>query len=527
MQIRRALFICFCIFFTSWANAEKNSKQTTVPNDSQIDQSISQGIPHHPQEILTLLHDKKFNELDTLINKTQSLYEQGELDERYLWKTQRVFAMDNDPSSEIIFNSWIEKFPKSYAARVARGFYYEGNGWRSRGGKYISETPDHRLTQMNTFFGKARANFEEAQKLTNKPIAALTGLLIISSAEGDRVQRDKLLEKVIELSPNALTPRNEYLTFIQPKWGGSHVEMEVFVYISHKDLTENQRNILAGKIQILRSDEIEQQADKNPEKRQQYLSTALSLVDQALALTPSDVNLLSRKASILTKLGENMEALHLYDRAIDLSHAPGLYASRAALQIDMHNHIAAVADFSMAANLGNLWAQQQLGWINYTGAYGMRKNLATALKWFHRSAIWGDTYAQLMTGNLIREGAKGRPNLAEAIQWYRLAAEDGYAPAQTNLGSMYWNGMGVETSRLEAMYWWRRAAAQNDVEAKRNIQHLLNPFDRAWMLVAESIIDPLRAFAKELKPWIQVIGSNSLSTQSGALLPPYRPRNTY
>ncbi|WP_334158752.1 DUF4034 domain-containing protein [Oryzomicrobium sp.] len=502
------------MLFTSWANAEKNPKQTIDPNDSQIDQNIISEVQRHPQEILALLHDQKFNELDTWLNTIQSLYEQGRLNEQSLWKTQRVFAMDNDQDSEIIFNSWIEKFPKSYAAHVARGFYYEGNGWRSRGSQYISETPAHRLVQMNIFFRKARTSFEEAKKLTAKPIAALTGLLTISATEGEKTQRDNILDEILKLAPNSLTPRKEYLGFIQPKWGGSYVEMEVFIYSSKKYLSENQANVLAGELQISRSAEIENQADKNPGKRQLYLSTALSLLDQTLALTPSNVNLIARKAGILSKQGENIEALRLYDQAIDLSHGPSLYASRAALQVDMHNHSAAVDDFSMAANLGNLWAQQQLGWINYTGAYGVQKNPATALKWFYRSAIWGDTYAQLMTGNLIREGANGHPNFTEAIRWYRLAAEDGYAPAQTNLGSMYWNGMGVETSRFEAMYWWRRAAAQNDAEAKRNIQHLLNPLDKAWMLFAESIIDPLRTLTKELQTLIKVIESNPLPMQS-------------
>lgn len=450
-------------------------------------------------ETASHLREGQIERLDAWLNAGQTHYERGQLDDIELWRAFSPFWMADEPALEIIFNEWVSRHPGSYAARVARGSYLMGAGWRSRGDEYAWQTRPHRFGQMQSYFSKARADFEAAIKLTPKPTTAWAALIDIAGTEGNRARREALLVEALRIDPGAQSPRYEHMGYLLPKWGGSYAEMEAFVAASRGNLNEKHLGALAGMVPADQANELELAANRDPSADPKWIENALALVERAIALGPGGATFHSQQASLLAKLGRSAEALEAFRRALELSDAPVHYLKRGMLLAEMNRPMDAVADLYQAASLGDRHAQQRLGWGYRMGEYGLDKNPAEALKWFRRVAEWGDNYAQYMVGDLLREGADGKPDSAEAAKWYRLAAEDGYALAQGNLGALYWNGSGVAQDRWAAMRWWGKAAAQGDANAKRNISHLLNPLEQAWVWLLTFVVEPVLA---QFRRWL-------------------------
>ncbi len=445
------------------------------------------------------LRQRQTDRLDDWLNAGQARYESGQLEDMELWRAYSVFWLVDEPALEAVFDEWVSRRPGSYAARMARGSYLMGAGWRARGSEYTAQTPPHRFARMQSYFGKARADFEASLKLTRKPTTALAALIDIAGTEGDRARREAYFTEALRIDRHAQSPRYEHIGYLLPKWGGSYAGMERFVEASRGDLDAKHLGALAGMIPADQANELELAANRDPKANPKWVESALALVDQAIALGPGHAAFHSQQASLLARLGRKAEALEALGRALELSDAPGHYLRRGMVLAETGRHAEAVADLQNAAELGDRYAQQRLGWGYRMGDYGLRKNPAEALKWFRRVAEWGDNYAQHMVGDLLHEGAGGKPDSAEAAKWYRLAAEDGYAPAQGNLGALYWNGIGVVQDRWTAMRWWGKAAAQGDANAQRNIDHLLNPFQKAWVWFLTAAAEPLRVL---LRRWL-------------------------
>jgi TPR repeat protein len=85
-----------------------------------------------------------------------------------------------------------------------------------------------------------------------------------------------------------------------------------------------------------------------------------------------------------------------------------------------HNYAAAVADFRLAAQQGDAYAQFNLG-IMYSKGHGVPQNYAKALKWYKLAAKQGDAWAQISLGNMYSKGQGVPQNDPEAYKWTALA----------------------------------------------------------------------------------------------------------
>jgi TPR repeat protein len=107
------------------------------------------------------------------------------------------------------------------------------------------------------------------------------------------------------------------------------------------------------------------------------------------------------------------------------------------------------------------------------GRGGLPKDDAQALSWFRKAAEQGNAFGQNSLGFMYENGRGGLPkDEAQALSWYRKAAEQGYASAQYNLGGMYENGLGVPKDESQAISWYRKAADQGDASAKTALSRI-------------------------------------------------------
>lgn len=86
----------------------------------------------------------------------------------------------------------------------------------------------------------------------------------------------------------------------------------------------------------------------------------------------------------------------------------------------------------------------------------------------------GEVDAQFSVGIALLDGKKVPVDSVEAMRWLRSAADQNHAGAQFRLGQIYRDGKGVTRSDSEAMKWFRLASGWGVVEAKQELDVLLN-----------------------------------------------------
>ena len=128
------------------------------------------------------------------------------------------------------------------------------------------------------------------------------------------------------------------------------------------------------------------------------------------------------------------------------------------------DYATALQEWRPLADLGNLTAQYNLGWM-YDNGTGVLQDYAEALKWYRLAAEQGNAAAQFNLAVMYTKGEGVLQDYAEAVKWYRLAAEQGNAKAQYNLAVVYGNGVGVLQDNVRTHMWNNIAAANGHKEA--------------------------------------------------------------
>lgn len=99
----------------------------------------------------------------------------------------------------------------------------------------------------------------------------------------------------------------------------------------------------------------------------------------------------------------------------------------------------------------------------YQHGWGVDCDMASAVEWWQKAADMGDAYAADRLGYCYSLGQGGLPKDAErAFAYYLKAADGGYSGAYFTLGLCYGNGDGVERDDEKAFYWFDKAAEHDD-----------------------------------------------------------------
>ena len=140
----------------------------------------------------------------------------------------------------------------------------------------------------------------------------------------------------------------------------------------------------------------------------------------------------------------------------------------------------AAANYRIAAETGNAYAQYSLGWC-YEKGQGVEKSAQEAEKWYRMAAEQRETKAKKrlarMLGTCYYFGENGKSkDYREAVVHLSIAAEAGDAYSQYLLGFCHEKGQGVGQSDQEAQKWYIKAAEQGEKNAKERLRRLGNDY---------------------------------------------------
>jgi tetratricopeptide (TPR) repeat protein len=376
-----------------------------------------------PAEIRAALGQGDYGMLEMRLNALQQRFETDPAGEETLVSTFRVFrSLRAEPeATEQALSGWVDAYPRSYAARAARGAFYLGLGLDARGTGWAADTSARQFRDMERFFDRARADLTASLELTAQPLVSHMSLISLAMRSRADDGEDRYYRAALAYAPRSIELRALRMITLQPRWGGSYEAMEAHARASETVLGPGPgadrlyRMIAEDRGRVLIQDK------KYPAAHALY-AEAIERYDgpgvrcgRARAAV-----MLGRWPEAMQDMAEAMRDWKPHEycaetaawMAATRSDHPGMFElldgylqrnpehtellTRHGWALQQRGELAAAyADYALAAEQGNVWAQTMAGRYVFNGWGGVPVDHEKGLELFRRSAAAGDADAQL------------------------------------------------------------------------------------------------------------------------------------
>lgn len=347
---------------------------------------------------LVSLKSQDYAALDGYYSRIQREYEAGRLSDQQLYAEFRKLYEDSI-DNERYFDDWVQSFPKSYPARLARGAYLYRMAWAARGERYIQETPRSQVSAMENFLARARPDLLDSLKLTPKPYLSALYLLNVAALDGSRSECRHWLNRGTAIDPAGIMVRYRYMWSLRPRWGGSYDEMHDYLRRSQAEHLNPQ---LLARMAILIHTDLAKDAQTEKDR-----AHAFSEWGQVLTLARTAREEPSTEALV----GYSTAAWELHRRA-DADKALEELARR---------------------DVNEGWALAKIGWL-----YVQEHRDREGWPFLQRAASAGSPWAEFAVGKTLYEGC---PDLnlpadhSAGIEWIKRSADHCFNEAGEFLAS--------------------------------------------------------------------------------------------
>eukprot|EP01035_Chromulina_nebulosa_P013513 gene13513-17947_t len=129
------------------------------------------------------------------------------------------------------------------------------------------------------------------------------------------------------------------------------------------------------------------------------------------------------------------------------------------------NYVEAERNYQKAADLGDMYAETNLGWLSVYGLNGA-VDVDKGRRMFQKAADAGNHSGQASLAFLYRDGYGGvQQDYEKSIELYTKSANQGNAAALGNLGWFYREGVGVTRDYQKSVEYYRKGADAGDLSS--------------------------------------------------------------
>ncbi len=338
--------------------------------------------PVQPLEWLKAGH---YAALDEYYSHQQRDFEEGRIPDDKLYASFRRLYQDSLDNAGL-YDHWVEAYPRSYAAVLARGVYAYRMAWAVRGEMYIRDTPSGQIESMKNWLSRARPDLLASLKLTDKPYLSTLYLLNVAMLQGSAEERRQWYERGMAIDPGNSLIRYRYMFSLRPRWGGSYKEMED--YLAQVQAQQAAPALLARLGMLIHADKAEDamRAGDNQKILDEW-QEVLNLAPVA-GEEPSNEALIgyTRAAQDLHRGAEAQRGLELLeDRHPQDAWSQGRLGW---IYVQAHQDEKAWTLLAQAAEKNDSWAQWVIGHSTYDGVPALHKapDHQAGLVWIRRSA---------------------------------------------------------------------------------------------------------------------------------------------
>ena len=171
-----------------------------------------------------LLKDEKYDELNTRLQTAQQLFENNTIGEYQ-------YADGYEPFKSLVYEDqvyldrWLISSSDKQYAHIARGLFYEKQGWLSNGSKYYKDTLGVQHKLMDDYFSKAVEEHKAALAINKKSLLSYASLARMRAAYVYVMDRENIFNTAIREFPASHYIPAQYMVHLQPNWGGSDQQM--------------------------------------------------------------------------------------------------------------------------------------------------------------------------------------------------------------------------------------------------------------------------------------------------------------
>ena len=157
-------------------------------------------------------------------------YERYKKDSKYEDDLFSIYEFTDDlsVSDEPTLLKWVSSSTKSFNANLVLGLYYRHIGWKARGGRYISKTPEANRVSMREYYDKAVLSLQKAMTINKAHPVPYRDMMRINFDLGQRDAGYTYLLQGLKYNEGSFRLRRTYVNYLQPKWGGSQAEFDKF-----------------------------------------------------------------------------------------------------------------------------------------------------------------------------------------------------------------------------------------------------------------------------------------------------------
>lgn len=271
----------------------------------------------HKPTILEFIRTRRFEELEGLLS---ALHQAVREDIRHEMRLFTAFEAVKRNDAQLLsnINAWIEARPQSADAIVARATYNLAAAWRTRGFKYVKDTPESRMRGMGARLELTVEDARAALAIDSTHLIAYDILLEVIQLGGAHGIGVQILQRGLAVHPASYLLRASFMETLKPRWGGSYELMQAFAEASAKDSARNPRMV------TLRGSALQEQAFTLivplPEDslRPRDPRSAIDSLTRALEYGPAHDVFLDR-GEAYSRLGDHVRAFLDYREALILN----------------------------------------------------------------------------------------------------------------------------------------------------------------------------------------------------------------
>ena len=335
------------------------------------------------------LRSEQFQQLDAEFSRVQEQFERGKISGEDARDAFRAFySTDKDLAAK--YDEWIKRYPNSYVAHLARGIYYKKVGLEARGGKYIEETSQEQIQNMDAALTKAIKDFGDSIPLTRKPFVSYLHMIDIGKSYVSASYTRELYDHAVALDPRSFAARQKFMAALQTKWGGSLEDMQKFLEECRRaKLPYPQFKQLESLVYENEGWERENDGDH---------AAAEAAYRKAVELDGADCTscLVSSLTTVLMNERKYAEAIPFLDRYLKSEPGnPWALSTRGLAYFQSGKQAEALADWTVAADAGDAFSQNRLGVLYMTGIPGqLTPDPKKGIEWLRKAAAQGNAEAQ-------------------------------------------------------------------------------------------------------------------------------------
>lgn len=338
---------------------------------------------------IAYLVQRDYDGLEKRYGEMFRAYQAGTIPDEEVYRSLDNLTQNAADGQEPLFDLWLEKYPKSYVALLARGYFYRAKAGRIRGDQYARDTSSAQFAGHQRYMELARADLLKAVAVDPKPTLGYLRLISVEGSIDALKSARRMRDLALKADPKSFIAHRIYVKYAAPKWQGSLAALadaERDAMASNMTAADKQRYRAIYHYTL--GDEYERQDKPNE-------AMAMFWRAHEEGAEKESYDALERGAGVAEKNQQYDRAMKFLDELLATSSGVEVVARRHRgylLETHYGQFAKAFADYSIAVEHGDDWAENRLGWWYDSGIH-VRRDVKKAEEYWRRAAQKGNKTA--------------------------------------------------------------------------------------------------------------------------------------